>query len=130
MRLGISQRERRAPRATEQLPPLDAQMLPEALHVGDQIPGRIVLERRMRDRAPAAALIEQNDAIAGGIVIAPHRGVAAATRSAMHEKCRLAMRVSALLEVDLVASRYRQATLGIRLDGWVEALAIGSRGAR
>ena len=44
MRLGVSERERRAPGAAEHLPALDAEMLAQPLHVVDEMPGGVLLE--------------------------------------------------------------------------------------
>ena len=55
-------------------------------------------------RPAAAALIEQHDAVARGIVIAAHRRVRAAARPAVQEHRRLAVRIAAFLEIDLVAA--------------------------
>ena len=93
---GVGQRQRRAPRAAEQLPALDPQVRAQPLHVGDQVPGGVVLEAGVRQRAAAAALVEQDDAIARRIVIAAHGGVAAAARSAVHDErpaCRRGCRI-------------------------------------
>ena len=56
----------------------------------------------MRRGAAAAALVEQHDAVARGIVIAAHHRVRAAAGSAMQQHGRLAGRVAAFLEIDLV----------------------------
>jgi len=75
MGLSVGQRQRRAPRSTEQLPSLDAKALADALHVGDEVPGRIRVERGVRGGLAGAALVEQDDAVALGVVQATHEGV-------------------------------------------------------
>ena len=60
----------------------------QRLHVGDEVPGGVVLQRGVRRRASAAALIEQNDAVARRIVKAAHGRVGAAARPAMHHHAR------------------------------------------
>ena len=61
MRLGIGQRQRRAPRAAEHQPFVEAGHLAQPLDVGDQMPGRVGVEAGMRRRLAAAALVEQDD---------------------------------------------------------------------
>ena len=127
MGLRVGQRQRRAPRSPEQLPALDAQVRAQPLHVGNQVPGGVGLEAGVRQRAAAAALVEQHDAVARGVVVAPHGGVAAAARPAVHDQHRLAAGVAALLEVDLVASADLQPLLAIGLDRWIEAEPLPCR---
>src|SRR5208337_404436 len=102
---GVSQRKRRAPGAAAKLPGLDAEMVAQALHIGNEVPGCVLLERGIRGRAPASALIEEHDAVACRVVIAPHGGVAASAWSAVDHQGRLARRGAALLEIDVVAAR-------------------------
>ena len=83
MGLGIGERQRRAPRAAEHLPALDAEVRADRLHVGDEIPGRVLLEFRMGVERPAAALVEQDHAVGGGIVEARHGRVDAGARAAV-----------------------------------------------
>ena len=40
------------------------EMAAQALHVGDEMPGRVGFERSVRAAAPGAALIEHDDAVA------------------------------------------------------------------
>ena len=102
MRLGVGERESAAPRAAEHEPAVDIETAAQSLHVGDQIPGRVGLERRVRPTTPRAALIEDHDPIAVGIEEAPRVHVAAAAGTAVHEQRRLAARVARLLVIDLV----------------------------
>jgi len=67
MGLGVGERQRRAPRAAEHQPLFDVRFGAQPLDVGDQIPGRVRLQRRERRRAAAAALIEQRDVVTFGI---------------------------------------------------------------
>ena len=57
----------------------------------------------MRSRPAGAALVEQDDPVLGRIVEATHLGAAAAARAAMQQHHRLAVRVAALLVIELVA---------------------------
>ena len=101
--LRIRERERAAPRAAEHEPARDSRDAGAALHVRDEMPGRVGFERRVRPAPARAALIEHDDAVAGGIEEAPSVDVAAAAGAAVHEQRGLARRVSGLLVVDLVA---------------------------
>src|SRR5262245_14799646 len=85
------------------------------------MPGGVGLQARVRQRAAAAALVEQDDAIARGIVIAPHGGIAAAARPPVHDQHRPAVGVAALLVIDFVAPADLQPVLAIGLDRWIEA---------
>ena len=51
MRLGVRERQRAAPRPAEHEPALDREVLAQALHVGDEVPGRVRFERRVRAAA-------------------------------------------------------------------------------
>src|SRR5262245_37148879 len=126
MRLRVRECERRAPRAAEDEPALDAEMLAQPLHVGDQVPGRVVDEARVRATATAPALIEQHDAVGGRIEEAARPVVAAGARPAMHEHCGLAARVAAFLVVNLVHIGYAQITGRVRLDGRVQRFRPGA----
>ena len=64
VRLGVGQRQRAPPRAAEDLPPVDPEVRAERLDVGDEVPGRVVLERSVRRALAAAPLIEEHDAVA------------------------------------------------------------------
>jgi hypothetical protein len=70
-------------------PAPDSQVLAEALHVGDQVMGRVerhVRRRiaRVRETPTAAALVEENNAVAVGIEQATFPGARATARAAMH----------------------------------------------
>ena len=127
MRLRVGQRQGRAPRAAEQLPALDAEVRAQPLHVGDQVPGGVGLQAGVRQRAAAAALVEQHDAVARGIVIAAHGGVAAAAGAAVHDQHRLAVGVAAFLEVDLVPAADLEPLLAIGLDRGIETEPLACR---
>ena len=78
------------------------EMRAQPLHVGDEIPGGIAVQRGVRRRASAAALVEQDDAVARRVVKAAHGRIGAAARSAMHHHHGLALRIAAFLEIDPV----------------------------
>ncbi|KAG0919265.1 hypothetical protein G6F32_016251 [Rhizopus arrhizus] len=64
MGLRIGQRQRRAPRAAVDQPAFDAQMLTHLLDVGHQRLRGVVAQLAERRGAPAAALVDQHDAVA------------------------------------------------------------------
>src|SRR5262249_42605795 len=102
--LGVSERERCAPGPTEHLPALDAEMLAQLFDIGDEVQGGVLVDAGMRRRAAAATLVEQDDAIAFGIVIPPHYGGGTAPGSAMQHNGGLSARIAALLIIELVQS--------------------------
>src|SRR4051812_36802033 len=63
MVLGIRERERRSPRAAEDDPLVDAQVLAQALQVLDQFRRGVVLEAAQRRRAARATLVVDDDLI-------------------------------------------------------------------
>ncbi len=62
VRLGIGERQRRAPRAAEHQPAVDAAGAAQPFEVGDEVRRGVVGELGERRRAPGAALVEQHDA--------------------------------------------------------------------
>ena len=103
MRFRVRERERAAPRAAEHEPAVELQMAAQALHVGDEVPGRVGFERGMRAAPSRAALVEDDDSVASGIEEPPRVDVAAAAGPAVHEQGGLARGVAGLLVVHLVA---------------------------
>src|SRR3546814_18312811 len=89
MRLGISERQRRAPGAAEDHPFFDADHVAKPLDVGDKVPGGVGLEVGMRRRAYAAALVEQDDVVESRVKQSPLAGIDADARSAVEEYGRL-----------------------------------------
>ena len=51
------------------LPLVDAELNAEALDIGDEVPRRVVVERRVRGRLAAAALVKTDDAVPGGVCV-------------------------------------------------------------
>jgi hypothetical protein len=133
--LGVGEDERRAPRAALQQPPLDSEVLAQELHVPEQVLGRVhahVGGRIARvGRAPsAAALVEDDDAVAVGVeptAVAPHQP---RPRPAVHDRGRLPVGVATGLPVDVVPVADVQQPLPVRLadrerPGHVAILARG-----
>ena len=124
VRLGVGEGERRAPGAAEYLPALDAERLAQALDVRDEIPGRVVLETRVRTATPAAALVEEENSVARRIEESARAGIATGARPAVQEHDRLACRIAAFLPIDLVAVADGEMTLSSRLDRRIEAASL------
>src|SRR5204863_2229508 len=103
MRLGVRERERATPRPAEHEPALDTQALPQALHVGHEVPGGVRYQRGVWQAPTGTALVEYDNPVSGGIKESPRVRVATGAGPAMHEHGGLALRVAALLVVDLVA---------------------------
>ena len=102
MCLRIGERQRRAPRAAEHEPVLDAEALAQRLDVGDKVLRRVGLQFGVRARAAAAALVEQDDHVMVGIEQAAVIGMAAAARPAVQEQRGLALRVARRFPADAV----------------------------
>src|SRR5262249_5795018 len=100
--LGVRERERAAPGAAEHLPAIDLEVLAEALHVGDEVPGGVVVEAGVGPALAAAALVEQDDAVSLGVEEAALLGLGATAGASVDKDGRLAVGVARLLEVDLV----------------------------
>src|SRR5690606_13999853 len=118
--LGVGERERATPRAAEHLPALDPELLPERLDVRDEVPGRVVDERGVGTALAAAALVEQNDAVARGVEEAALPRARAAARSTVEEHDGLSIRVPGLFEIDRVLGRDVEVPRPVRLDLRIE----------
>ena len=112
----IRERERAAPRAAEHEPAIDAETAAQPLHVRDEMPGGVGLERGMRAAASRAALIEHDDAVALRIEEAPRVDVAAGAGTAVHEQRGLPRGIARLLVVDVVAVAHGEIAGIERLD--------------
>jgi hypothetical protein len=106
--LGVGEREGAAPGAPKYQPLVDLEVLPQPLHVSEQMVGRVAGEVRLQCTgvgyaAPAIALIEEQEAIGSGIEeLAVPRGTARAG-AAVHYDSWLPVRVAAELPVDALA---------------------------
>ena len=123
--LGIGESENRSPGAAEDQPPVDTEVPPQSLQVGEEVLGRVGAEIGVRvarvGTAPtAAALIEENDPVGGGIEVAPQTGRAAGARSAVEDDGGLAGRVTAGLPIHLVAVPDVEHAVLVRFDLRVE----------
>src|SRR6185295_15272190 len=124
--LGVGQSQRRPPRAAEELPATNAKLASDTLDIVDKIRCRVVFERSIRRRASAAALIEENDAKAIGIVETAHRRVAAAAGTAMNDQHRLTIGIAALLDVEIMMIADVQPMLAIGRERRVEVKPIAN----
>jgi hypothetical protein len=130
MGLGVGQRERAAPRAAEDEPALDPELLAEPLHVGDEVPRGVVLERRVRAALARASLVEEDDPVGGRIEEPPLERLGARARPAVDEEDGPALGVPALLVVELVERRDLELPLLVRPDGRIELAHARYRASR
>src|SRR5688572_20622051 len=128
MRLRIGESQSRAPGPAEHQPAPDSEVSAQQFHVGDQMPGRVVVETCVWAAAAATTLVEHDDAIALGIEETACGRVRTGPGAAVDEYRRLAPRVARLLEVDLMDGRDTQPPVAIRPQGGEEAAA--ARNAR
>jgi hypothetical protein len=123
--LGVSQGESTAPGAAENEPPVDREVFAESFDVSDQILGGVGGEvdlgcAGMRCAPAAVALVEEYDAVDGGIEKATvPRGTSGAGAAVQYES-GLAVRVAALLPVHEVAVAGLEHTVLVGLDRRVE----------
>ena len=101
LRVGLCVREREGapPAPAEHGPGVDAEVLAEALDVGDQVPGRVLAQLGVRRALATAPLVEEHDAPALRIEVTPVERVDASARSAVQEHERLAVGRTALFVV-------------------------------
>src|SRR6185437_3197300 len=123
MRLGIGERQRRAPGAAEGEPALDAEMTAQRLHVGDEMRGRVVDERAQRRRAPGAALIEDDDAVMMRVEEAAMGRRRAGAGAAMEKRHGNAAGIARLLPIHRVERVEPEEAGGKGLDRREEILA-------
>ncbi len=122
--LGVGEDQGRAPGAAVQQPPVDPEVLAQALHVGDQVLGGVVLQARrrigrVRPAPAAAALVEQDHPVPLRVEQPAAPGVAPGAGAAVHDQGGLAPGVAAGLPVHQVAVAGLQHALRVRLDGRV-----------
>ena len=95
-------------------------MLAQLLNITDKIPSRVLFDRSVRRTLSRPALIEQHDAIRlRGVKLTILRRNTPA-RTTMQKDDRLAVRIAALLVVDLVKFRDLQATGVVGFDWGVK----------
>lgn len=77
-------------------------MLSQTLHVGAQVPGRVLFQLRTGTAPTCASLIEDHDAVVVRIEETPRLRITTGSGAAMHEDNRPAVGIAALLIVNLV----------------------------
>src|SRR5262249_30584634 len=97
----------------------------QGLDVLDQVRGGVLLDGAARRRAPAAPLVEENDAVEPRIEEAPMHGPRLAAGTAVKEDHREPGRVSALLDMERVAASDREMLLRKRLERRIESRVGG-----
>jgi len=110
---------------------VNAQLVAQRRHVVDQVPGRIVGQRRCcviitrtRRALAATALVEKHDAIPLRIEKPGGRAVAACTRPAMHDEDRLAGERAVLLPIDPMLGKPRRSQVAGPDEEWVRRLVV------
>ena len=96
-----------------------AQLFADQLHVCDQMPGGVVVERGMRPAAATAALVKENDVIATRVEKAALGGGGATTGTAMDKDHGNAIAFAALFHIDFMPVAGRDMTGVPCLDGRV-----------
>src|SRR5262249_33928914 len=114
-----------APGAAENHPPVDAEGSPQELNVAEEVLGRITREVRGRiacvRRAPAAAaLVEKDDPVGGGIERPADPGRAAGAGPAVQHDDGFSLRIPADLPVDPIALADVERSALVRFDLRVE----------
>ena len=100
MSLGIGDRQRRAPGTAEHDPALDPEHGSEYLHVGDQVPRRVLAQFAQGCRAPGSALVEADEAVVVGVKQSPVVRRPGTPGAAMKEDHRHSVAASALLQAN------------------------------
>src|SRR5262249_40839075 len=118
--LRVSEPERASPGAPEDHPALDPELLAQALHVADEVPGGVVLERGVGPALARAPLVEEPDPVRGGAEEAPRQRPGPAAGPAVNEDDGHPVGIPALLVVELVDRRDLEIPLLIRLDLRIE----------
>jgi hypothetical protein len=95
-------------------------VLAEFLDVRYQVPGGVVLERRVGRALAAAALVEVDDAVFFGVKKSALFRIGAAAGTAVEKHYRLAGGVATLLKVEFVYGRNLEPTGVVGLDGRIE----------
>ena len=127
MALRIDQRQRRPPTAAEDDPAVDLHRLADPFDIADQMPGGVLQNRRVRARPPAAALVEQDHTVDGGIEVPAHGRAAASAGPTMEHDDRNPVGIAALLDIDPVPLSHVQHTLIERIGRRIQKLRCGFR---
>ena len=120
--LRVGQGQGRTPGTAEQHPFVDAQVLADALKVGDQIPGGVVLETGPWRRAAAATLVEGDNMVEVRVEIAAALGVATGAGASMDEHDRQAFGGATFIDIQGVGVIDSQIVPGVGFDLRVPSL--------
>ena len=110
MGFGIGQRQGAAPRAAEHQPAFDAEHFAHFFDVGHQIPSGVFARFGIGQRAAAAALVDDNDAVFFGVEKAARLRRRARAGAAVQEDDGDAVWIAAFFPVDLVQFGHLQQT--------------------
>src|SRR6185437_12213008 len=105
MSLAIGKSQRGAPRPAEDLPAINAEVLADFFNVGDQVPGGVGFQRRIRRALAASALVKIHDAVFFRMEEAALLGIRAAAGTSVKKNYRLAGGMATFLKVDFVERR-------------------------
>src|SRR5947207_2013292 len=132
MRDSVGQSEGAAPAAAKNVHlAVDVQLVAQRRDVVDQVPGRVVGQRRCcviiarTGRALAAtALVEKHDPVSLRIEKAGGRAMAACTRPAMHHDDRLAGKRAVFLPIDPMLGKSGRRQMTGPDEEWVRSLVV------
>src|SRR4051812_41705262 len=105
-------------------------MLAQALDVGDQVPGGVVGQFRMRRGFATTALVEQHDAVLLRVEETAATRASAAAGAAMEEDPRLSLGVAAFPEEEGMQRGHLEHAAVERLDRGVEVGGVLGHGGR
>lgn len=98
--LSIGERERRAPRATKDVPLGDAVLLAKCFNVGDEMPGSVVNQVSVRGALACTTLVERENTVVRRVEPSSFLGPDSSTRSAVKADDGVAVLVTAPFVVD------------------------------
>ena len=121
----IGERQGRTPRAAEDHPFVDAEVLAERFDVFDKMLGGVVLKPGIGLRASGAPLVENDDTVEFRVEKTPMRRIGSGAGSAVQENHRHPGGISRLFPIHFMAAPQRQHTLPERLDFGVKGWSVG-----
>src|SRR5260221_7272670 len=123
----VGKAKRAAPGPSEHQPALDAEVFAQPFDVGHQVPGGVLDQAGARTAAPAAPLIEYDDAVVLGIEELPGAPVGAGSRSAVQKNRRFTGGVAALFVIDFMQFGYSEETVTVGLNRRVQSAIRNGR---
>src|SRR5260370_26955880 len=100
-------------------------MMAQLLDVGHQVRGRVVYSRSCRRTLPATTLIEQHNAVEGGVEKTAMRRARLASRAAVDEQHGKSRRIAAFLEIDAMTATDGKPILAEGFDCGIKDFAAG-----